>query len=124
MTTSAERTAAAREASALARRAAAEVLRAVATETIGVVSLLTEDSPPLVAMRQAIRRTHVQRLLRAVPGVGAHIAMEVCRDADIDRLTRLESLSAGRRLVLADAITQRVDLDHGYRGDGPRRRSA
>lgn len=117
-----ERTAAAREASAIARQAAAAVHRAVADETIGIVALLTDDTPAVVEMRSVIRRAYVQRVLRAVPGVGAATTVRVCRAADVERLTRLGSLSAARRRVLAEALTSMVDLER-YDGRGPRRRA-
>lgn len=111
----------ARAASAAIRSAAAGELRNLATGSYSLAELLT--SAERSGSRVRIDRTTVQRLLRAVPGIGPDTIMRICRGADIDRATRIGDLSEERRRQLAVVAAQEADLT-AYSGSGPRRRAA
>lgn len=120
MSAATPRTSAATIASIQARHAAAEVRRGLTVGEINPVALLS--SPGMGSHRRAVARVPVERLLRAVPGVGEAATREACRDARVDRSARLEALTDVQLAKLAE-IVQRWDLE-GYAGSGPRRRAA
>lgn len=109
-------------ASAAVRSRTAATLQAIADGDLAIVDVLLAETAAADEALGTIARVRVERLLRAVVGVGEVTATRVCRSAGIERVTRIEALSAPRRRQLADAI-RALDLA-SYSGTGPRRRAA
>lgn len=107
-------------ASALARGRTASTLRSIASGDTLITDVLVPTTESATVALGTIARARVERVLRAVPGVGEYTATQVCHAARIDRFLRLEALSPARRQQLADAIG-RLDLST-YTGTGVRRR--